>query len=123
MRLMLIVTLVILAFIPAVSAQQVDIKKGREAILNGAVVIDVRTDKEWEAGHFPAALHMQNTKLAGLISQANLDKDTPIVLYCRSGNRATASSQQLIDMGYTNVINAGGLKDIQDLIPLIAEQP
>ena len=93
-------------------AQEIETQKGLDAIANGAVVIDVRTDWEWSSGHHPKALHMQNTLLLEKIKTQNIDKNTAIVLYCRSGKRAAQSTKDLQAAGYTNVINAGGLKDV-----------
>lgn len=93
-------------------AQEIETQKGLDAIANGAVVIDVRTDWEWSSGHHPKALHMQNTLLLDKIAKQNIAKDTTIVLYCRSGKRATQSTKDLQAAGYSKVINAGGFKDI-----------
>ncbi|CAI8196556.1 MAG: Thiosulfate sulfurtransferase PspE [Glaciecola sp. HTCC2999] len=94
------------------NAQEIDTAAAKVAIAEGAVIIDVRTDREWSAGHHPDALHMQNTQLLMLIAKQNLPKDTPIVLYCRSGKRAKRSAEDLKAAGYNHVINAGGLKDL-----------
>jgi phage shock protein E len=93
-------------------AQEIETQKGLDAIAKGAVVIDVRTGWEWSSGHHPKALHMQNTLLLEKIKTLNLDKNSAIVLYCRSGKRAAQSTKDLQAAGYTNVINAGGLKDV-----------
>ena len=93
-------------------AQEIETQKGLDAIAKGAVVIDVRTDWEWSSGHHPKALHMQNTLLLEKIKTQNIDKNTAIVLYCRSGKRASQSTKDLQAAGYNNVINAGGLKDV-----------
>lgn len=93
-------------------AQEIDTQKALDAIAKGAVVIDVRTDWEWSSGHHPKALHMQNTLLLEKIKKQNIDKNSTIVLYCRSGKRAAQSTKDLKAAGYNNVINAGGLKDV-----------
>lgn len=95
-----------------VHAQEIETQKALEAIAKGAMVIDVRTDWEWSSGHHPKALHMQNTLLLEKIQKQNVDKNATIVLYCRSGKRAAQSTKDLQAAGYTNVINAGGFKDI-----------
>lgn len=96
----------------SIHAQEIDTPTAKKAIEKGAVIIDVRTDWEWSAGHHPDALHMQNTQLLEKISKAGIGKDQTIVLYCRSGKRAKQSTLDLQAAGYTNVINAGGFKDI-----------
>ncbi len=102
----------IILFSYSLNAQEVDTAKGLAAIAKGAIVIDVRTDWEWSAGHHPKALHMQNTQLLDKVIASRIDKDASIVLYCRSGKRAAKSTIELQAAGFTNVINAGGLKDI-----------
>lgn len=96
----------------SIHAQEIDTATAKKAIEKGAVIIDVRTDWEWSAGHHPDALHMQNTQLLEKINKAGIGKDQTIVLYCRSGKRAKQSTLDLQAAGYTNVINAGGFKDI-----------
>ncbi len=93
-------------------AQEIDTQKALDAIAKGAVVIDVRTDWEWSSGHHPKALHMQNTLLLEKIQKQNIDKNSTIVLYCRSGKRASQSTKDLQAAGYNNVINAGGLRGL-----------
>ncbi len=96
----------------SIHEQENDNASAKKAIETGAVIIDVRTDWEWSAGHHPDALHMQNTQLLEKINKAGISKDQTIVLYCRSGKRAKQSTLDLQAAGYTNVINAGGFKDI-----------
>ena len=103
----------------SIYAQEIDTASAKKAIEKGAVIIDVRTDWEWSAGHHPDALHMQNTQLLEKINKAGIDKDQTIVLYCRSGKRAKKSTLDLQAAGYTNVINAGGFKEI---LPKLASE-
>jgi phage shock protein E len=88
-------------------------------------VIDARTIEEMQKdGYFNAStcrfLHAPATKteapLLQLAAKSLLPKtDAPVVIYCGSGIRATTSKQVLEEAGYTNVLNAGGLSDIQAL--------
>ena len=65
-----------------------------------ARVLDVREDKEWQQGHIPSAKRMDD-ELAG-------DKQAPLVVVCRSGNRSTNAALQLRKAGFENVYNLNG---------------
>lgn len=86
---------------------------GLELISNGALLVDVRTEAEFQAGHLEGALLIPFDETAQRISEYGTDKDRQIVLYCRSGNRAGKAEKTLRDLGYTNVHNAGGLEALQ----------
>lgn len=81
----------------------------------GAVVVDVRTPAEFAEGHLEGAVNIdvedQVDFAAALIS---LPKDQPYVVYCRSGNRSAAATQQMVDAGFTDVTDAGGLQAASD---------
>jgi hydroxyacylglutathione hydrolase len=70
------------------------------------VVVDVRTDEEWEAGHIPQALHMELDELENRITELN--KESPTVLLCRSGMRASTGASLLKKAGFTSVFNLRG---------------
>ena len=76
-----------------------------------AVLIDVRTSKEFAAGALPDALHIPHFRIAEGIAAVAPDKDTPIVVYCRSGRRSSIAQERRLEMGYRQVINAGGYQD------------
>ena len=64
-----------------------------------------------EEGHIPGAINIPNESI-GTEEIAELpDKDQTIYVYCRSGNRSKQASQKLVDLGYTNVIEFGGIID------------
>ncbi|MDA0128056.1 rhodanese-like domain-containing protein [Vibrio sp. MarTm2] len=94
---------------PVFASERADI--GWEWIEQGAVVVDVRTPQEFAAGHLDNA---KNYPLSELDKHfANIDKDTQIVLYCRSGNRSGQAFRYLQSQGFTNLHNAGGLVEMQ----------
>lgn len=78
----------------------------------GAVLIDVRTPEEFSQGALPGAKQIEFDKIAGLITAVEPDKSKPIILYCQSGRRAGIAQQTLNELGYHNVINAGGYKSL-----------
>lgn len=76
------------------------------------VLLDVRTPEEFAAGHIPGALQLTNETFTKQDAEKLLkDKAQTIYVYCRSGRRSKQSSQKLIDFGYTNVIEIGGIID------------
>jgi molybdopterin/thiamine biosynthesis adenylyltransferase/rhodanese-related sulfurtransferase len=76
----------------------------------GATLIDVREQVEWDAGHIANVLFIPRGQLGDRIAAEVPDKDTEIVVYCRSGARSGVGTAQLLSLGYTNVVNmAGGI--------------
>src|SRR5436190_10301313 len=76
----------------------------------GATLIDVREQVEWDAGHIAGALFIPLGQLDQEIATTVPDKDTEIILHCRSGARSGRGTAQLLNLGYTNVVNlAGGI--------------
>jgi rhodanese-related sulfurtransferase len=70
----------------------------REMLDDGAQLVDVRADHEWEAGHLPGAVHIALPDLPARIEA--IDKDRPVILYCRGGNRSTMAAGALAEAGY-----------------------
>jgi len=76
----------------------------------GATLIDVREQVEWDAGHIPGAVFIPLGQLEQEIAAAVPDKDTEIIMQCRSGARSGRGTDLLQQLGYTNVVNlAGGI--------------
>ncbi len=70
----------------------------QKLVAEGAQLLDVRADHEWEAGRIAGATHLPLAELAGRADE--LDKDRPVVLYCRGGNRSTMAAAALAEAGY-----------------------
>jgi sulfur-carrier protein adenylyltransferase/sulfurtransferase len=80
----------------------------------GATLIDVREQVEWDAGHIPGAVFIPLGQLDREIAAAVPDKDTEIIMQCRSGARSGRGTNLLQQLGYTNVVNmAGGILEWQ----------
>jgi sulfur-carrier protein adenylyltransferase/sulfurtransferase len=90
----------------------------------GATLIDVREQVEWDAGHIPGALFIPLGTLGDAIAAAVPDRDTEIIMQCRSGARSGRGTALLQDLGYTNVVNlAGGILQWEaDGLPLEAPE-
>lgn len=75
------------------------------------IILDVRTPEEYEEKHITGAVNLPNETI-GTEEIAQLpDKEQLILVYCRSGNRSKQASKKLADLGYTNIIEFGGIKD------------
>lgn len=75
------------------------------------IILDVRTPEEYEEKHITGAVNLPNEAI-GTEEIAQLpDKEQLILVYCRSGNRSKQASKKLADLGYTNIIEFGGIKD------------
>lgn len=78
------------------------------------IVIDVRSQEEWDSGHVGQAIHIPHTEIAERISEVSDNKDSKIVVYCAVGGRAGKAKTTLEGLGFTNVENAGGYDDVKD---------
>jgi phage shock protein E len=81
------------------------------ALAGEPVWIDVRTADEFNAGHVGVAHHIPHQQMAEQIGKLKLEKDADIYLYCKSGRRAGIARDALLELGYTQVTNVGGLGD------------
>lgn len=77
----------------------------------GYVIIDARTQEEFDGGHIPGAVLIPEYEIADRAEKELPDKDQLILVYCRSGRRSKIASQALVDLGYTNVKEFGGIID------------
>ena len=75
------------------------------------LVIDVRSLEEVKTGIIQDAIHIEWTQIDKEINDIDVTKDQPIDLYCRSGNRSGKATIILEKIGFTNVINAGGIDE------------
>lgn len=73
------------------------------------IIIDVRTQEEFNSGHIPGAICIPNETIGTDPPEELPDKDQVLLIYCRSGNRSKDASQKLANMGYTNVYEFGGI--------------
>lgn len=76
-----------------------------------SMIIDVRTQSEWDSGHFNKAIHLPLDAFESGIEGLVKDKDATVYLYCRSGNRSGKALKIMQKLGYTNAANVGGIND------------
>jgi rhodanese-related sulfurtransferase len=82
----------------ASEAKEVSRDEARKLIEEGAQLVDVRADHEWEAGRIAGATHLPLAELAERAGE--VDPERPVVLYCRGGNRSTMAAAALAEAGY-----------------------
>ena len=75
------------------------------------IILDVRTDVEFNERHIPGALNIPNEEIGTDEIPQLPDKDQLILVYCRSGNRSKQASEKLVKLGYTNIVEFGGIND------------
>ena len=75
------------------------------------IILDVRTKEEYASGHIPNAINIPNEVIGSEEIPELPDKDQLILVYCRSGNRSKQASKKLANLGYTNVVEFGGIMD------------
>lgn len=78
---------------------------------NKAVLIDVRTPEEFQVIRIPGSVLIPDYEIKDKIAEVVPDKDTTVIIYCRSGNRSRSAAKALIKMGYTKVFDLGGIID------------
>lgn len=78
---------------------------------DGHVIVDVRRQDEYDAGHIPGAILIPNESIDMEQPEELPDLDQIILIYCRSGNRSKQAAQKLFNMGYTNIYEFGGIND------------
>lgn len=93
------------------SYSKVTCSQMKELVADGALLVDVRTEEEFDEGHLDDALNIDNSTIEDTISGYVSDKDKKIVVYCRSGNRSNQAMNTLKNLGYTNVYDLGAMSN------------
>ena len=78
---------------------------------SGYIIIDARTQEEYDQGHIPGAIMIPEYEIAARAENELPDKDQVIFVYCRSGNRSKEASAKLTKLGYTNIVEFGGINN------------
>ncbi|CAN5646964.1 rhodanese-like domain-containing protein [soil metagenome] len=88
--------------------REVDVAETRRRTAAGAVLIDVREDREWEEAHARGAIHLGRGVIERDIEKRIPDANTEIILYCGGGFRSALAAKALGEMGYGNVASMAG---------------
>lgn len=109
----LLAVFVLFIIVLKIYAQSKPVKMSELLAKNPGVVIDVRTNDEWNGGHYKDALHYD--WLSGDFKRASLkfDKEKTYYLYCASGGRSGQATEYLKSMGFKNVVNLGGYSNLK----------
>ena len=75
------------------------------------IIVDVRRPEEFASGHIPNAINIPNESIGTEEINELPDKDCLLLVYCRSGNRSRQASEKLVKLGYTNIVEFGGILD------------
>jgi phage shock protein E len=78
---------------------------------NNYIILDVRTPEEFAEKHIPDAINIPNETIGTEEIPELPDKEQLILVYCRSGNRSKQASEKLVRLGYTNIVEFGGIND------------
>ena len=77
----------------------------------GYIILDVRTQEEYDQGHIPGAILISHEEIAEKAEEMLTDKNQLILVYCRSGRRSKIAAEALVELGYTNIKEFGGIID------------
>ena len=77
----------------------------------GYIILDVRTQEEYDQGHIPGAVVISHEEIAEKAEEVLTDKEQLILVYCRSGRRSKIAAEALAELGYTNIKEFGGIID------------
>ena len=75
------------------------------------IILDVRREDEYASGHIPGAINVANEAIIDKEPKELPNKDQLILVYCRSGNRSKQAAAKLANMGYTNIVEFGGINE------------
>ena len=78
---------------------------------SGYIILDVRTSQEYSEKHIAGAINVPNETIGSEEIPELPDKDHLVLVYCRSGNRSKQTAEKLVKLGYTNIVEFGGIND------------
>jgi len=109
-----------MADVPQQQPREVSREEARRMVEEGAQLVDVRADHEWDAGHIAGAKHVPLPELPQHTGE--LDQDRLVVVYCRGGNRSSMATAALVDAGFEAVKLTDGIVGwSEDQLPLEPE--
>ena len=77
----------------------------------GYIILDARTQEEYDEGHIPGAIVISHEEITEKAEGVLMDKNQLILVYCRSGRRSKIAAEALVELGYTNIKEFGGIID------------
>lgn len=95
------------------SVLSINCDKTEQEVNDGAILIDVRSEEEYKLSHLDQAINIPVDVIEEEIGNYVVDKGTPVILYCRSGNRSSNAAQALLKLGYYKVYDLGAMDNCQ----------
>lgn len=80
---------------------------------NKTILIDVRTEEEYNEGHLDSAINLPVDNITSIQTMSSINKDSAIIVYCRSGQRSARAKEELNKLGYQNVYDLGAMSNCQ----------
>src|SRR6185437_13057242 len=111
-----LVVVVLAAYWLARRLGQISAKSARAYLLQGALIVDVRSNAEFQAGHLPHAIHIPLDEIETLTARRVKDKQKVLLLHCASGIRSGMARRRLIGMGYTRAFNLGSYSRAERIV-------
>lgn len=97
---------------PAAGATVIDAEEAKQMMENeDVIIIDVRTAEEFSETHIDGAVLLPLDEITAQAESVMPDKDKTYLIYCRSGNRSSQAAKKLVEMGYRNIYDFGGIMD------------
>jgi phage shock protein E len=115
--LMLVAGFLFIAQVIAGGGNKAAAKLAWPMIENGVLLVDVRSAEEFAQGHIEGSINIEWDNTDALIAAIGEDKQRPVVVYCRSGNRSGKAMVELATKGYNNIYNATGLEALKATKP------
>ena len=78
------------------------------------MIIDVRTNDEYDEGHLDKAINIEYQDIVKKLKEKNISKETPIIVYCKSGGRSGQAYESLKEEGYTHIYDLGAISNCQN---------
>jgi phage shock protein E len=116
--LMVVLAILLITPVMAGGGDPAVAEKAWPMLQNGALLVDVRTEKEFADGHMDDAVNIEWDKTNDLIAAIGDDKQRQVVFYCRSGNRAGKAKAVLEGKGYNHIFNATGFSALRATEPV-----
>ncbi len=117
-RLLLVSSLCFLSSCNLLNADIIPVEQSKQAVQqDGALLLDVRSDLEFEQGHLKGAMHIPHTQIQQRIAELQPWKEKGIVLYCKSGHRAGIAAEVLKSNGFLKIQNGGGYTSLREILP------
>lgn len=91
--------------------QKITAEEAANKMTGEAVILDVRTQAEFDEGHIPGALLLPDSEITRRAEEVLPDKGQTVLVYCRSGRRSALAAKALVGLGYTEVYDFGGILD------------